>query len=116
MKHIKIEKCPCGNKGCNTYGLNIGTFYQGSGFIEIEFRNGEKKILFFADLINGRMIKDIVARAKLLSIKAEYAGKEGGMCEEYLIEAIKQKRTEQIQCLQDVATPDTWAKINSIKT
>ena len=31
-KRIKIVKCPCNDSHCNTYGLSIGTFYQGNGF------------------------------------------------------------------------------------
>jgi len=29
---VTIEKCRCGHAVCNTHGLNIGTFYQGSGW------------------------------------------------------------------------------------
>lgn|SRR3990167_7054844 len=27
-----IVKCKCGDPVCRTYGLNVGTFYQGTGF------------------------------------------------------------------------------------
>lgn len=32
LKPVEVVKCACGAKVCNTYGLNIGTFYQGCGF------------------------------------------------------------------------------------
>jgi hypothetical protein len=32
IEKLTIEKCPCGNPACNTYGVQQGMFYQGSGF------------------------------------------------------------------------------------
>lgn len=29
---ITTVKCQCGHRSCKTYGLSIGTFYQGCGF------------------------------------------------------------------------------------
>lgn len=34
LPEVKVVKCRCGNAYCRTYGLNIGTFYQGAGFDE----------------------------------------------------------------------------------
>lgn len=32
LPEVGVEKCSCPSKGCRTFTLTIGTFYQGSGF------------------------------------------------------------------------------------
>ena len=32
VKEVRAIRCRCGQKGCSTWMLNVGTFYTGSGF------------------------------------------------------------------------------------
>ena len=33
---VKVVKCNCGHSSCHTYGLSVGTFYQGCGFDRVD--------------------------------------------------------------------------------
>lgn len=36
MTKVTAVKCPCGDKGCSTWQLSIGTWFRGSGFEKSE--------------------------------------------------------------------------------
>jgi hypothetical protein len=52
---VVIVKCPCGHKGCNTYGLSDGLFYQGCGW-------SRERAQQYADAINA--VDKALARTK----------------------------------------------------
>ena len=85
--------------------------------LQLIFRNGETKVLHFSDLISGAIVKDIVNRVKLLSIKAEIADDAaGGISKEHLLTVIEQKYEETFSALEHISLPDKWVKTNGIDT
>lgn len=34
LAEFRVVKCPCGQKGCSSHGLNVGNFFQGCGWDE----------------------------------------------------------------------------------
>jgi proteasome-associated ATPase len=83
-------------------------------FLEVTYQNGDKETLFFKDFSSGAMIENIVRRAKKLSIKRVIAGGERGICEDDLIESIRQEFREH-EDLPNTTNPDDWAKISGKK-
>jgi proteasome-associated ATPase len=83
-------------------------------FLEVTYQNGDKETLFFKDFSSGAMIENIVRRAKKLSIKRTIAGGDRGICEDDLIESIRQEFREH-EDLPNTTNPDDWAKISGKK-
>jgi proteasome-associated ATPase len=83
-------------------------------FLEVTYQNGDKELLYFKDFSSGAMIENIVRRAKKLSIKRTIANGERGICNDDLLESIKQEFREH-EDLPNTTNPDDWAKISGKK-
>jgi len=83
-------------------------------FLEVTYQNGDKEILYYKDFASGAMIENIVRRAKKLAIKRVIAGGTRGVCQQDLLDSIKQEYKEH-EDLPNTTNPDDWAKISGKK-
>lgn len=83
-------------------------------FLEVTYQNGDKEILYYKDFASGAMIENIVRRAKKLAIKRVIAGGQRGVCQQDLLDSIKQEYKEH-EDLPNTTNPDDWAKISGKK-
>jgi proteasome-associated ATPase len=83
-------------------------------FLEVTYQNGDKEILYYKDFASGAMIENIVRRAKKLAIKRVIAGGIRGVCQQDLLDSIKQEYKEH-EDLPNTTNPDDWAKISGKK-
>ena len=83
-------------------------------FLEVTYQNGDKEILYYKDFASGAMIENIVRRAKKLAIKRVIAGGARGVCQQDLLDSIKQEYKEH-EDLPNTTNPDDWAKISGKK-
>ena len=83
-------------------------------FLEVTYQNGDKEILYYKDFASGAMIENIVRRAKKLAIKRVIAGGSRGVCEQDLLDSIRQENKEH-EDLPNTTNPDDWAKISGKK-
>ena len=83
-------------------------------FLEVTYTGGDRDVLYFADFASGAMIRNIVDRAKKLAIKAELAGRAGGVSAAGLRRACRDEFVEN-EDLPNTTNPDDWARISGRK-
>jgi proteasome-associated ATPase len=84
-------------------------------FLEVTYANGDKEVLYFKDFNSGAMVKNIVDRAKDMSIQAFLAdNNDGGIRASHLVAACVDEFKEN-EDLPNTTNPDDWARISGKK-
>jgi len=99
-------------------GVAVETMYstaEENKFLEVNYANGEKEILYYKDFSSGALIEGIVARAKKYAIKRMIASKQKGLIAEDFLRAVKDEFKEH-EDLPNTTNPDDWAKIAGRKS
>jgi len=85
-----------------------------TAFLEVTYEKGEKEVLHFRDFASGAMIENVVRRAKQRAIKRAISGGRPGVCEQDVVEAVRQEFMEH-EDLPNTTNPEDWAKISGRK-
>jgi len=83
-------------------------------FLEVNYQNGDKEVLYYKDFSSGAMIENIVRRAKKVAIKRFLQHGEKGLKLEDLLGAIRDEFKEN-EDLPNTTNPDDWARISGQK-
>lgn len=79
-------------------------------YVDVEYANGEREILFFGEFMSGAMLRNIVDRAKKSAVKAVLEGEATGITPAHLQAAV-QTEFEENEDLPSNAQPDDWARV-----
>lgn len=88
---------------------------ESTALAKMTLTNGETKILYFADVLSGAVVANIVKRAKQLAIRDIIRKTDDGLRAEHLAIATRQQ-WQEILGLIKTDSPQEWAKVTGINT
>jgi proteasome-associated ATPase len=82
-----------------------------SRFVEVEFVNGEREVLYFGDFCSGAIIKNIVARAKGFAVERYLEIGRDGLILSDLLRAVDEEFSDT-EKLATIFSSSDWARIS----